>query len=105
MSPTPRTLRGAALSGLGSAVLYIVHRLLQGLGPDDTTPAGIAAFDTGHRTALAEIPPLSTTLGISLTAAVRWALHAKRDWNAFIQARHEQRSAAPRPAAHRGPVT
>jgi hypothetical protein len=36
-----RALRTAALGALVFDVLYVVHRLLQGLGPEDATPAGI----------------------------------------------------------------
>lgn len=37
----------------------------------------------------AEIPAaaLSTMLGISLSSAVYWAHHTKRDWNAVVHAR------------------
>jgi hypothetical protein len=45
-------LRTAALGALVFDVLYVVHRLLQGLGPDDATPAGISAFNVAHRSAL-----------------------------------------------------
>jgi hypothetical protein len=40
------------LGALVFDVLYVVHRLLQGLGPDDATPAGISAFNLAHRSAL-----------------------------------------------------
>jgi hypothetical protein len=45
-------LRTAALGALVFDVFYVVHRLLQGLGPDDATPAGITAFNVAHRSAL-----------------------------------------------------
>lgn len=45
-------LRMAALGVLVFDVLYIVHRLLQGLGPDDATPAEISAFNVAHQSAL-----------------------------------------------------
>ena len=45
-------LRTAALGALVFDVLYVVHRLLQGLGSDDATPAGISAFNVAHRSAL-----------------------------------------------------
>src|SRR5215212_7526819 len=45
-------LRTAALRALVFDILYVVHRLLQGLGPDDATPAGISAFNVAHRSAL-----------------------------------------------------
>jgi len=47
-----RTLRTASLGGLVFDVLYVVHRLLQGLGPDDATPAEVSAFNVAHRSAL-----------------------------------------------------
>ena len=47
-----RTLRTAALGALVFDVLYVVHRLLQGLGPDDATPARVSAFNVAHRSAL-----------------------------------------------------
>jgi len=45
-------LRTAALGALVFDVFYVVHRLLQGFGPDDATPAGISAFSLAHRSAL-----------------------------------------------------
>ena len=47
-----RVLRTAALGALAFDVFYVVHRLLQGLGPDDATPAGISAFTLAHQSAL-----------------------------------------------------
>jgi hypothetical protein len=46
-----RTLRTAALGALVFDVLYVVHRLLQGLGPDDATPVVISQRSTSHRSA------------------------------------------------------
>jgi hypothetical protein len=42
-------LRTAAPGALVFDVFYVVHRLLQGLGPDDATPAGMSAFNLAHR--------------------------------------------------------
>ncbi|MFE9656380.1 hypothetical protein [Micromonospora sp. NPDC006431] len=47
-----RALRTAALGALGFDVFYVIHRLLQGLGPDGDTPAVVAAFTVAHRSAL-----------------------------------------------------
>jgi hypothetical protein len=47
-----RALRTAALGALVFDVPYVVHRLLQGLGPDDATPAGISGFNLAPRSAL-----------------------------------------------------
>ncbi len=47
-----RALRTAALGALVFDGFYVLHRLLQGLGPDDATPAGISAFNLAHRSAL-----------------------------------------------------
>src|SRR4029450_3987193 len=46
------SLRTAALGALVFDVFYVVHRLLQGLGPGDATPAEISAFSLAHRSAL-----------------------------------------------------
>ena len=78
-------LRTAALSGLTFDALYLTHHLLQGLGPTDTTPAGITAFNATHRTTMlasevalglalnhlqGRTPNVWTTT--ALTAFVRW---------------------------------
>ena len=42
-------LRTAAISGLAFTVLYLLHRLLQGTGPDSTTAAAVAAYNVDHR--------------------------------------------------------
>ncbi len=47
-----QALRTAALGALVFDVLFVVHLLLQGLGPDDATPAGISGFSVAHRSAL-----------------------------------------------------
>ena len=60
-------LRTAALGALVFDVLYIVHRLLQGLGPDDATPAGISAFNLAHRSALLAS---EVAVGLALLAVI-----------------------------------
>ena len=45
-------LRTAAISGLAFTVLYVVHRLLQGTGPDRSTAAAVATYQVAHRGAL-----------------------------------------------------
>ena len=45
-------LRTAAISGLAFTVLYVVHRLLQGTGPDSSTAAAVATYPVAHRGAL-----------------------------------------------------
>ena len=60
-------LRTAALGALVFDVLYIVHRLLQGLGPDDATPAGISAFNVAHRSALLAS---EVAVGLALLAVI-----------------------------------
>jgi hypothetical protein len=47
-SPGP-ALRTAAISGLAFTVLYLLHRLLQGTGPDSATDAAVAAYNVAHR--------------------------------------------------------
>jgi hypothetical protein len=47
-TPT-RSLRLAAWGALGFAVLYLVHRVGQGLGPSDASPAVVAAYEVSHR--------------------------------------------------------
>jgi hypothetical protein len=44
--------RTAAISGLAFTVLYLLHRLLQGTGPDSATAAAVAAYNVAHRGAL-----------------------------------------------------
>ena len=60
-------LRTAALGALVFDVFYIVHRLLQVLGPDDATPAGISAFNLAHRSALLAS---EGAVGLALLAAI-----------------------------------
>jgi hypothetical protein len=45
-------LRTAAISALAFTVLYLVHRLLQGTGPDSSTAAAVATCQIAHRGAL-----------------------------------------------------
>jgi hypothetical protein len=45
-------LRTAAIGGLAFTVLYLLHRILQGTGPDSSTAAAVAAYNVAHRSAL-----------------------------------------------------
>jgi hypothetical protein len=47
--PPGQPLRIAAIGGLAFTVLYLVHRILQGTGPDSATAAAVAAFSVEHR--------------------------------------------------------
>lgn len=47
-----RPLRPAAVGGLAFTVLYVIHRLLQGTGPDGSSAAAVAAYNVAHRGAL-----------------------------------------------------
>ena len=47
-----QALRTAAIGGLAFTVLYLLHRLLQGTGPDSATAAAVAAYNLAHRGAL-----------------------------------------------------
>ena len=47
-----RPLRTAAIAGLTFTVLYLVHRILQGTGPDSSDPAAVADYHLAHRSAL-----------------------------------------------------
>ena len=60
-------LRTAAPGALVFDVLYVIHRLLQGLGPDDATPAGISAFSVAHRSALLAS---EVAVGLALLAVI-----------------------------------
>jgi hypothetical protein len=42
----------AAMGGLAFTILYLVHRLLQGSGPDGSGAAAVAAYQVAHRGAL-----------------------------------------------------
>jgi hypothetical protein len=50
--PPGQPLRAAAIGGLAFTVLYVVHRLLQGTGPDGSSTAAVAAYQVAHRGAL-----------------------------------------------------
>jgi hypothetical protein len=45
-------LRTAAISALAFTVLYLLHRLLQGSGPDSSTAAAVTTYNVAHRGAL-----------------------------------------------------
>jgi hypothetical protein len=42
-------LRTAAIAGLAFTVLYLVHRILQGTGPDHSTAEAVADYNVAHR--------------------------------------------------------
>jgi hypothetical protein len=50
--PPGQPLRTAAIGGLAFTVLYVVHRLLQGTGPDGSSAPAVAAYQLAHRGAL-----------------------------------------------------
>ena len=50
--PAGRPLRTAAIGGLAFTVLYLVHRILQGTGPDSSTATAVADYHLAHRGAL-----------------------------------------------------
>src|SRR4029450_7343046 len=50
--PPGQPLRAAAVGGLALTLLYLVHRLLQGTGPDSPSAAALAAYQVAHRGAL-----------------------------------------------------
>jgi hypothetical protein len=45
-------LRTAALGGLAFTVLYLLHRILQGTGPDNSTAAAVTDYNLAHRSTL-----------------------------------------------------
>jgi hypothetical protein len=45
-------LRTGAVGGLAFTFLYLLHRLLQGTGPDSSTAVAVAAYSLAHRGAL-----------------------------------------------------
>jgi hypothetical protein len=47
-----QALRAAAIGGLCFTVLYLLHRLLQGTGPDSSTAAAVAGYNLAHRSSL-----------------------------------------------------
>ena len=42
-------LRTAAVGGLAFTALYLLHRLLQGTGPESSTAVAVAAYQVAHR--------------------------------------------------------
>jgi hypothetical protein len=60
-------LRTAAFGAVVFDVFYVVHRLLQGLGPDGATPEGISAFNLAHRSALLAS---EVAVGLALLAVI-----------------------------------
>jgi hypothetical protein len=53
LDQAPRqAVRTAAIGGLAFTVLYLLHRLLQGTGPDSSTAAAIANYNLAHRNIL-----------------------------------------------------
>jgi hypothetical protein len=59
--PPGRPLRTAAIAGLTFTVLYLVHRILQGTGPDSSAPAAVVDYHLAHRGAL-----LASEVAVSL---------------------------------------
>jgi hypothetical protein len=49
---TSAKLRLAAWGALGFTAAYLLHRIGQGLGPSDSSPATVAAYEVSHRGAL-----------------------------------------------------
>jgi hypothetical protein len=45
-------LRTAAIGGLAFTVLYLLHRILQGTGPDSSNAAAVADYNLAHRSTL-----------------------------------------------------
>jgi hypothetical protein len=50
--PPGQPFRTAAIGGLAFSVLYLLHRVLQGSGPDGSSVAAVAAYQVAHRGAL-----------------------------------------------------
>jgi hypothetical protein len=65
-SPGPQ-LRTAAIAGLAFTVLYLLHRLLQGTGPNSATAAAVAAYNLAHRSPLLVS---EVALGLALLAFI-----------------------------------
>jgi hypothetical protein len=65
-SPGPQ-LRTAAIAGLAFTVLYLLHRLLQGTGPNSATAAAAAAYNLAHRSPLLVS---EVALGLALLAFI-----------------------------------
>lgn len=65
-----RPLRTAAVGALTFTGLYVVHRVLQGLGPSNSTAAVVAAYNVDHRgTLLAS----EVAVGLALLAFIPFA--------------------------------
>jgi hypothetical protein len=47
-----RPLRTAAIGGLAFTVLYLLHRILQGTGPDGSSAEAVAHYNLAHRSTL-----------------------------------------------------
>jgi hypothetical protein len=62
-----RPLRTAALAGLVFTVLYLLHRSLQGLGPDRSAAAAVADYHLAHRGTLVAS---EVAVGLALLAFV-----------------------------------
>jgi hypothetical protein len=60
-------LRTAAIGGLAFTALYLLHRLLQGAGPDSSTAAAVAAYNLAYRGALLAS---EVTVGLALLAFI-----------------------------------
>ena len=60
-------MRTAAIGGLAFTVLYLVHRLLQGTGPDSSSAAAVADYNLAHRGALLAS---EVALGLGLLAFI-----------------------------------
>jgi hypothetical protein len=56
-----QALKTAAIGGLAFTVLYLLHRLLQGAGPDSATAAAVAHYNLAHRSTL-----LASEVAVSL---------------------------------------
>jgi hypothetical protein len=50
--PSGRPLRTAAIGGLAFTVLYLVHRILQGAGPQSSTATAVTDYNLTHRGSL-----------------------------------------------------
>jgi len=70
--PPGQPLRTAAVGGLAFTLLYLVHRLLQGTGPDSPSAAAVAAYQVAHRGALLAS---EVAVGLALLAFI-WFLAA-----------------------------
>lgn len=66
-----RAVRAAALGAVGFDVLFVGHHLLQGLGPEGSTPDVVAAYNTSHRAALLASELL---VGLALLAAIAFVV-------------------------------